>query len=56
MKEQRGTSELIDAKNRIRKVLRHFFQERDCCTLVRPVEKEKHLQQLDSLKDIDLRP
>lgn len=43
LKEQRGSSEYIDAKNRIRRVLRHFFQERDCCTLIRPVEKEKKL-------------
>ena len=56
LREQRGTSSYIDAKNRIRRVLRHFFQERDCCTLVRPVEKEKKLQILNTLSDSELRP
>jgi hypothetical protein len=46
LKEQKGTSDSIENKNRIRRLLRLFFKDRDCFTLVRPVEDEKMLQQL----------
>ncbi|CDW82930.1 guanylate-binding n-terminal domain containing protein [Stylonychia lemnae] len=55
LKEQKGCSEAIEQKNRIRRLLKHFFQERDCCTLIRPTEKEKDLQDLAKLKDSNLR-
>ena len=41
--EQNGISDKIENKNRIRRLLKCFFQERDCYTLVRPVEDEKQL-------------
>lgn len=53
--EQRGSSENVQSKNRIRRLLRQFFQDRDCCLLVRPVEEEKDLQKLDSMPDRLLR-
>jgi len=28
---------LIEGKNRIRRMMKHFFTDRDCFTLVRPV-------------------
>ncbi len=31
--------------------MKHFFQDRDCYTLVRPVETEDKLQQLDTLNE-----
>jgi hypothetical protein len=37
-------------------MIKHFFKDRDCCTLVRPVETEGQLQTLFSLPDQDLRP
>jgi hypothetical protein len=52
---QKGCSESVENKNRIRRLLKHFFRERDCVTMVRPVELEQELQQLDSLPDSFLR-
>lgn len=43
LREQKGCSEAIEGKNRVRRMLTHFFHERDCCTLVRPTEQEKNL-------------
>lgn len=45
----------MEQKNRIRRLIRHFFRERDCITMVRPVEAEKDLQRLDSMKNGELR-
>lgn len=52
---QKGCSEAIDKKNRTRRLLRHFFQERDCITMVRPVEIEDELQKLDTIPEKYLR-
>jgi len=41
--EQKGVTDKIENKNRIRRMLKCFFQDRDCFTLVRPVEDEKKL-------------
>ena len=41
-----GNDEIIKEKNRVRKLIRTYFPERDCFTLVRPVENEKDLQNL----------
>jgi hypothetical protein len=38
LREQKGVSDAVESKNRLRRLLAHFFQERDCCTLVRPTE------------------
>ena len=43
-----GFTEQIEAKNRIRRMLTHFFPERDCFTMVRPVTDESLLQKLSS--------
>ena len=40
LKEQKGASDGIEKKNRIRRLLKHFFKERDCCALVRPAAIE----------------
>lgn len=55
LREQKGCSEAVESKNRLRRLLTHFFQERDCCTLIRPTEQEKDLQALIKLPDSDLR-
>lgn len=52
---QKGCSEATDKKNRIRRLLRHFFKERDCITMVRPVEIERELQKLNTLQKKYLR-
>jgi len=50
-----GNDEIINEKNRVRKLIRTYFPERDCFTLVRPVENEKDLQNLEYLSDDELR-
>ena len=55
LKEQKGSSDAVEAKNRVRRMLTHFFHERDCCTLVRPTEQEKNLQTLIRLPESELR-
>ena len=48
-------NEIIKEKNRVRNLIKTYFPERDCFTLVRPVEDEKNLQNLQELSDDDLR-
>ena len=48
-------NEIIKEKNRVRSLIRTYFPNRDCLTLVRPVEEEKHLQNLQELSDDELR-
>lgn len=45
-----------DEKNKIRKHLMGYFKERECVTLVRPIESEKDLQNLDFMELESLRP
>jgi len=47
---QKGISDQIEQKNRIRRLLTTFFKERDCATLVRPLTNEENLQNLDKLE------
>jgi len=51
-----GFTEQIEAKNRIRRMLTHFFPDRDCFTMVRPVTDESLLQKLSSTPSEQLRP
>lgn len=53
---QKGMSDAIESKNRIRKLLKHFFKDRDCFALIRPSEDEKTLQNLQNVRESDLRP
>lgn len=39
LEEQPGKTEAVNNKNKIRKLLRHFFTDRDCETMVRPIER-----------------
>lgn len=52
LSSQKGFSESIENKNRIRRLLKCFFKERDCCCIVRPLTKEEDLQSLET-KDFD---
>ncbi|OMJ85342.1 hypothetical protein SteCoe_13378 [Stentor coeruleus] len=53
---QKGSSEACEEKNNIRKLIKTYFKDRNCCTLVRPTNNEGELQCLDE-KDIQtLRP
>lgn len=53
--EQKGISDTIRNKNKIRKMLKFFFQERNCMTFVRPVKLENDLRNLNNLNIEDLR-
>ena len=50
-----GSSDAIQEKNRVRKLIRTYFPERQCFTMVRPVEKETDLQILQNLPNTELR-
>ena len=52
---QKGSSEIVEEKNRVRKLLKHFFSDRDCATLVRPIENETDVQNLSKLPNDKLR-
>lgn len=52
---QKGFTESVEQKNRIRRLLKAFFKDRDCCTMVRPLTKEDELQSLESIDMKDLR-
>ena len=56
LQNQKGFSEAIDKKNRIRRLLKSFFKERDCCTMIRPLTNETELQNLANIPMDDLRP
>ena len=53
---QKGVSDAIEAKNRVRKLLKHFFKDRECFALVRPSEDERTLQNLQNVMESELRP
>ena len=56
LQPQNGFSESVEQKNKIRKLVKSFFMERDCCTVVRPLTKEDQLQRLEEASLKDLRP
>ena len=43
LKDQKGASDAVEKKNRIRKLIRNYFKDKDCFTMVRPTEEEKDL-------------
>lgn len=49
---QKGFSDNVEAKNRIRRLLKSFFKDRDCCTMIRPLTNEENLQNLANM-DLD---
>ena len=55
LREIKGTSDIVEEKNRVRELIRKYFPERDCFVMVRPVETESELQRLQSLPDEKLR-
>ena len=48
--------EEINKKNEIRKIIKLFFKERDCYTLIRPIHDEKKLKIIDQIPQEQLRP
>lgn len=55
LQTQKGFSDSVEDKNRIRRLLKEFFKDRDCYTLVRPIADESGLQNLEEKEPQDLR-
>ena len=55
LQTMKGSSEIIEEKNKVRCLIRTYFPERDCFVMVRPVEKESDLQNMSKLPDSQLR-
>jgi hypothetical protein len=51
-----GTNTAVQSKNNIRESIKALFPDRDCFTLVRPVNEEDALAKLDTLPSSQLRP
>jgi len=51
LKQQTGNSDQIDEKNKLKSLICNYFTERDCFTLVRPVENENDLQNLQTIDE-----
>ena len=56
LSNQKGFSDSIEQKNRIRRLLKSFFEERDCVTMIRPLTNEERLQNLINIPMEELRP
>jgi hypothetical protein len=52
---QKGFSDSVESKNRIRRLMKSFFKERDCQTMIRPLTNEENLQNLTGMELEDLR-
>ena len=50
-----GTKNIQDPKNKIRKLIKAYFKDRDCFTMVRPLTNENQLQNLEDLPPEKLR-
>ena len=53
---QKGFTDEVEQKNRIRRLIQTFFKERDCYTMVRPLTNEEQLQSLERKDLKELRP
>ena len=51
-----GTKNAQDPKNKIRRLIKSYFKDRDCFTMVRPLTNEGQLQNLESFETEKLRP
>eukprot|EP00252_Welwitschia_mirabilis_P006983 TRINITY_DN1796_c0_g2_i1.p1 TRINITY_DN1796_c0_g2~~TRINITY_DN1796_c0_g2_i1.p1 ORF type:complete len:846 (+),score=251.56 TRINITY_DN1796_c0_g2_i1:162-2699(+) len=56
LKPMQGARKDVGAKNEIRESIRALFPDRECFTLVRPVNNEKDLQRLDQIPFEKMRP
>jgi uncharacterized coiled-coil protein SlyX len=51
----KGISENVENKNKVRRLLKFFFQDRDCVTVVRPAESEEEIQSLNLVESSQFR-
>ena len=54
--DKEGTSEALKERNRTRRLLRTYFPQRTCSTLVSPVDSHEKLKDLDALNNSQLNP
>lgn len=55
LKTQKGYSDMAEEKNRVRRLLKEFFLDRECFMMVRPVKGEESLQNLEEKEFEELR-
>ena len=55
LEELNGLSSTIEEKNRVRSLIKAYFPERDCFCMVRPIENESSLQNLQNLPENNFR-
>ena len=55
LEELNGLSSTIEEKNRVRSLIKAYFPERDCFCMVRPIENESSLQNLQNLPEKNFR-
>ncbi|CAG9318657.1 unnamed protein product [Blepharisma stoltei] len=55
LQPQKGASSTIDNKNKTRRFIKEFFKERDCCTLVKPTDKDEDIENLKEKEFEDLK-
>lgn len=55
LQEIKGVSQSVEQKNKARRQFKQFFRQRDCAFMVRPVEGEKQIQNLDREMNRNLR-
>ena len=55
LEDLNGCTTTIEEKNRVRTLIRTYFPERDCFCMVRPIENETDLQNLQNLSDNQFR-
>jgi hypothetical protein len=49
-------AELLSKRNETRRLIKYFFKERDCKTLIRPVADDKKLRNIDNVPEEEIRP
>ena len=55
LRVQKGYSDVAEEKNRIRRLLKEFFVDRECFMMVRPVKGEESLQNMEEKEFEELR-
>ena len=50
-----GITDEVESKNRIRRLIKSFFRDRNCYTLIRPLTEEEELHKLESMSFDQLR-
>lgn len=52
----KGNNEMVEKRNRTRRIIKEMFSERECFTMIRPALTEFEVQRLDKMRNSELRP